>query len=70
MNTKVWYLYHTRMIETCSNVNAHMVRRVHTMLANSLCCGAWIYIFMHGLRLMKRCACVNVGFELGEMFRA
>ena len=38
MNTKVWYLpyfegvYHTRMIETFSNVNARMVCMVHTML--------------------------------------
>ena len=37
MNTKVWYLpyfegvYHTRMIETYSNVNARMV---HTMVVN------------------------------------
>ena len=37
MNTKVWYLsyfesvYHTRMIETFSNVNARMVRMVYTM---------------------------------------
>ena len=37
MNTKVWYLpyvddvYHPRMIETLSNVNAHMVCMVRTM---------------------------------------
>ena len=38
MITKVWYLpyfegvYHTWMIETFSNANAHIVHMVHTML--------------------------------------
>ena len=37
MDTKVWYLpyfegvYHTLIIETFSNVNARMVRMIHTM---------------------------------------
>ena len=40
MNTKVWYLpyfegvYHTWMIETFANANAHMVRMVNTMVWN------------------------------------
>ena len=44
MNTKVWYLpyfegvYHARMIETFSNVNARMVRMVHTMITSILGC--------------------------------
>ena len=42
MNTEVWYLphfegvYHTRMIETFSNVNACMVRMVHTMVTTDI----------------------------------
>ena len=30
MNTKVWYLPYTRMIETFSNANARMIRMVHS----------------------------------------
>ena len=42
MITKVWYLsyfedvYHTRMIETFSHANAHMVHMVNTMDENTL----------------------------------
>ena len=38
MNKKVWYLpylegvYHTRMVETFADADAHMVCMVHTML--------------------------------------
>ena len=51
MNTKVWYLpyfegvYHTRMIETFSSANAHMVCMVHTMIQSHNC------FFTHRLSL-------------------
>ena len=42
MNTKVWYLsyvegaYHTQIIETFSNVNAHMVHTMTQCFSNEI----------------------------------
>ena len=58
MNTKGWYLpyfkgvYHTRMTETFTNENAHMVHIVHTMfniyivVESAMDFGIYIYIYI------------------------
>ena len=60
MNTKVWYLpyfegvFHTRMIRMCANVNARMVRILHTMGLSKVIVPLLKYVFIIDIHLVMR----------------